>query len=149
MGGLITQDKNYSYNKNDYRKARSSKEILIPLIIRHEGLEPFQTPFRITFPEMRQWNTIHGYPINKEIVPSKGRENFIYLQNQEDLIPAVIKQFENYMNKPKNYGLPDKPTLEEAIRIFDQTGANGKLDFLKTQGIDTSLSLEEIFNGEK
>ena len=147
MGSLITNSKSYSYTKSDF--AQANKETMaanfIDGIVQHEGLEPFQTPFRISNDTMRQWNTIHGYKINKDIVPSKGREKFIYLQNQEDVIPAIRQQFLNYVTNPEKYGLPENPTVEQAVKVFDQTGAQGKLNFLKKYGIDSSMSLKELF----
>ena len=116
----------------------------IDLTIQHEGLEPLQTPFKITSEEMRNWKTIHGFKINKEAKPSKGRENFIYLENQEDLKPAVKQQFINYSTKPEKYGLKNNPTVTDAIRIFDQTGAEGKLKFLQQKGIDTNMLLNDL-----
>lgn len=147
MGSVITQDKSYSYGKTDFLQANKENmaDNFLEGIVQHEGLEPFQTPFRITSDEMRNWNTIHGYKVNKEIVPSKGRENFIYLQNQEDLIPALKQQFINYSTNPKKYGLPKDPTVEQAVYKFDQTGAQGKLNFLKKLGIDPSMLLKELF----
>lgn len=128
----------------DIRKL-TFQSILGSNIIQHEGLEPYQTPFKIVNDTMRQWNTIHGFPINKDIKPSKGREKFIYLQKQEDVLPSVISQLKNYATNPKKYGLPDNPTIEDAIRIFDQTGAKGKLEFLKKNKIDVRTRLKELF----
>jgi hypothetical protein len=147
MGSVITQDKSYSYTKADFKQANKEalSENFLQGVIQHEGLEPYQTPFRITSEAMRNWKTIHGYKINKEIVPSKGRENFIYLLNQEDLFPAVRQQFMNYATNPKKYGLPQNPTVEQAVKVFDQTGAQGKLNFLKKMGIDSTVLLEELF----
>ena len=119
--------------------------LLANAIATHEGLEPFQTPFKITNDEMRKWNTIHGFKINKKVVPSKGREGFLYLQRQEDLMPAIIAQLKSYTTKTKQFGLPDNPTIEDAIRIFDQTGAKGKLEFLQKNNIDTKFKLKELF----
>ena len=116
----------------------------IDLIIQHEGLEPYQTPFKITSEEMRNWKTIHGYKINQKAKPSKGRENFIYLEKQEELKPSVEQQFTNYVLKPKEFGLKENPTLAEAVKVFDQTGAEGKIKFLKDNGIDVNKSLLDI-----
>jgi hypothetical protein len=88
---------------------------------------------------------IHGYELDWTKTPSEGRENFLYLKNQEDLLPAVKQQFLNYMQKPQNYNLPKNPTISDAVRVFDQTGAQGKLGFLEQLGIDTSKLLSEIF----
>ena len=119
----------------------------IDLTIQHEGLEPFQTPFKITSEAMRGWDTIHGFKIDKKIKPSKGRENFIYLENQENLKPAVRQQFINYATKPESFeGLKGKKniTVADAVRVFDQTGAEGKLKFLQQKGIDTNMLLNDL-----
>lgn len=140
----------------DYRKEFFEKEArnameehVLDLIIQHEGLEPYQTPFRITRPQMREWSTIHGFPVDRERVPSKGRENFLYLRNQEDLLPAVRQQFINYMKNPKKYGLKKTPTLEDAVKVFDQTGAEGKLKYLFKGGVSAESPLTEYFDGEE
>ena len=104
---------------------------IIHTILKHESLVEGQTPFRITGPNMRKWNTIHGLKINKNPNAPKNRQNFIFLENPSEVPIAVKKQFENYAYNPQKYGLPYNPTLEDALKTFDQTGAKGKLNFLK------------------
>lgn len=116
------------------------------LIVKHEGLEPGQTPFRITNPEMAKWKTIHGKKINHKAVKSKGRENFFYLEKPDEVKPAVEQQFKNYYQVPAKYNLPSNPTVEQAVRVFDQSGADGKLKMLKDNGVDVSQPLSNIFN---
>lgn len=120
------------------------QEDFVSLILQHEGLLPGQTPFRITSPAMRKWKTVHGYPIAKGVAP-KGRENFLFLQNPMDVFPAVRKQFKNYLTKPGRYGLKGAPTVMQAISIFDQTGAQGKANFLRSRGIDPNAMLADVF----
>ena len=94
---------------------------------------------------MAQWNTIHGYKIDKKAAKSKGRENFFYLKNADEVKPAVEKQFKNYYQVPAKYSLPSNPTVEQAVRKFDQTGADGKLKMLKDNGIDVNQPLANVF----
>jgi len=122
---------------------------LTEFVMKHEGLEAKQTPFRITNPDMSKWSSMFDDTIKLELDPnaqkSKGRENFLYLKRQEDLLPAISEQFRRYAQNPSNYGLPDNPTIEDAVRKFDQTGADGKLEFLEQNGIDTQQPLENLF----
>lgn len=112
-------------------------------VVKHEGLEEGQTPFRITSDAMGKWSTIHGFKIDHKRVKPKERKNFIYLENAADVKPAVRKQFENYQKTPKKYNLPDNPTVEDAVRVFDQTGADGKLKYLEKNGIKRGDPLED------
>jgi hypothetical protein len=134
--------RNYNYNKDYYKDILQN--MFINAIIQHEGLEPYQTPFRITSPEMRKWKTIHGFEIDWE-KNKKGRKNFIYLKRQEDLIPAIKQQFINYMTTPEKYKLPKNVTIADAIKKFDQTGAEDKLKFLESKGINKNWYLSDIF----
>lgn len=124
-----------------------SSDSLVNAIVSHEGLLPKQTPFRITSPAMGNWNTIHGFEIDKTSPRPSNRRNFIFLKNPEDVPKAVKQQFLNYRNKPSRYGLSAEPTLEEAIRVFDQTGADGKISFLKKKfpSINLSAPLSNYF----
>lgn len=119
------------------------KKNLTDLVITHEGLVPFQTPFRITDDEvsvpkgkrkMREWTSMFDKTLRIELDPmakkAKGTENFLYLKRQEDLYPAVEEQFRRY--EEYSPGM----TVEQAIRKFDQTGPDGKLDFLEKFGIN-------------
>src|SRR3990167_9077070 len=125
-------------------------EHFVDLIIQHEGLEEYQTPFRITSPEMAQWKTIHGKKISVNAKKSKGREKFIYLENKEDIPVAVRRQFINYSKTPQKYGIkPVNPTIEEGVRVFDQTGAEGKIKFLKSKGIDTKAKLKDVLSNDE
>ena len=101
------------------------------LIMKHEGLEAGQTPFRITSPEMRTWHKILGFPIAKTPAKSEGRNNFIYLENPSDVPKAIIAQFQSYASNPTKYGLSADATLGDAIKKFDQSGAHGKMEYLK------------------
>ena len=105
---------------------------ITPLIIEHERLLPKQTPFRITNPIMRQWNTIHGFPIDKTTPVPRNRRNFFFLQNPNDVPKAIEQQFRNYADRPSKYQLPNIPTLEDAIRKFDQENPDDKMEYIKT-----------------
>lgn len=104
---------------------------ILNTVLRHEALLNGQTPFRITNPSMKKWNTIHGFEIDKNPQAPSNRQNFIFLKNPQEVPLAVKKQFVNYANNPQKYGLPNNPTLEDAIRTFDQSGSNGKMNFIK------------------
>jgi hypothetical protein len=103
---------------------------IVNLITKHEGLEKGQTPFKITNPKMKSWDTILGFKIDKDAQKQPNRQNFIYLENPSDVTKAVKKQFENYATNPTKYGLPPNVTLKDAISKFDQTGAKGKISYL-------------------
>lgn len=119
------------------------------LVMQHEGLEPFQTPFRITDPSMKKWTSMFDdtlrVKLNPNAVKGEGRQNFLYLQRQEDLVPAIAEQFRRYATNPKKYKLPDNPTVAQAIKKFDQTGAAGKIRFLEENGVSTSVPLTTLF----
>lgn len=118
---------------------------LIKNILIHEDLLPFQTPFRITNFSMNNWKTILGYTISHNPKP-EGRTNFIFLTNQEDVFKSVKQQFLNYNYNPDKYGIGPDPTIEQAIRLFDQTGSDGKIKFLKEkiQDFDETKPLEDL-----
>lgn len=115
-------------------------------IAKHESLVPFQTPFRITSSSMRNWRSIFDdtlrISLNPDFNKPKGRENFLYLKNKEDLIPAISEQFRRYAKR--NPGI----TVEQAIRIFDQTGAIGKIKYLENNGYSRHQKLIELLEGE-
>jgi len=115
--------------KNELESSMSLDE-LIPFILKHEGLIEKQTPFRYTSNVMRQWDTIHGFPIDKESSRPSNRKNFIFLKNHNDVPKAVKKQFENYVQYPDRYGFSSNPSLGEALAKFDQSGVAGKIEFL-------------------
>jgi len=121
----------------------------VDLIIKQEGLEPFQTPFRITDPSMRKWVSMFDDTMRLKLNPKakkgEGRDNFLYLLNQEDLKPAVAEQFRRYYSKPKKYGLPENVSVADAVKKFDHSNPAGKLKFLQQNGIDTSRPLREMF----
>ena len=105
-------------------------DTLVKYVLIQEGLLPFQTPFRITSPAMANWNTILGFPISHDPKPD-GRTNFIFLKNQDDVAKAVKQQFINYSENPIKYGLPENPTVGNAINIFDQSGTRNKIKYLE------------------
>ena len=149
MSNPSIMDRIYQINKEktfDDTTPQISINDFINAILTHEGLLEGQTPFRITNPKMREWNTIHGFQIDKETPIPQNRRNFIFLRNPHEVPLAVKKQFENYVNYPSRYGMNQSPTIEEAIRIFDQTGADGKIRFLKRKfpNINLQLPLSEL-----
>lgn len=111
-------------------------------IIQHEGLLPNQTPFRITDPTMSKWvsmfDSTNKIMLNPNIKKPKGRENFLYTMNPEDVHPAVMEQLRLYATRDPEI------TLEKAMRTFDQTGAKGKLKFLAQQGYDIKAPLSSF-----
>lgn len=120
----------------------------------HEGLEPGQTPFRITSDNMAKWQSMFDDTIRLGLDPeaskSPGREAFLYAKNPDDVFPAIIEQFRRYTYNPEKYGLPEDPTVEQAIRVFDQTGADDKIAFLQEElGIDPSVSLRVLFEEDE
>ena len=116
--------------KENINVAQPSIDEIVNLIIKHEGLLPKQTPFRITSPAMKNWDTILGFKVNKNAVKPKGRENFIFLVNQEDVAKAIKKQFSNYATTPSKYEFESPPTLKDALAKFDHTGVEGKIQFM-------------------
>ena len=69
----------------------SVQDKFIDSLADHEGLLPFQTPARFEAKD-----TYLGYPIKKDYTKPKGREAFIFLENQEDVKPSIKKQFQTY-----------------------------------------------------
>lgn len=112
------------------------------LIIQHEGLVPFQTPFRITSDDMAKWVSMFDDTIGIQLDPNfkkpKDRQNFLFLKNKDDVFPAVQEQFRRFSERQPGI------TVEDAVRIFDQTGADGKLNFLKQHGIKGDAKLETL-----
>jgi len=125
----INQPQPQNEFKNELEPSMSLDELL-PFILKHEGLIEKQTPFRYTSNIMRQWDTIHGFPIDKESSRPNNRKNFIFLKDPNDVPKAVKKQFENYAKYPNRYGFSSNPSLGEALAKFDQSGVAGKIEFL-------------------
>lgn len=117
---------------------------LVDLILKHEGLAEGQTPFRVTNPEMAKWKTVLGYKVSNKPKP-KGRENFIFLDDPAQVKAAVTEQMKRYYQIPAKYKLNSDPTVEQAVRVFDQSGAKGKLELLKKNGIDVKQPLSSHF----
>jgi len=149
---LTTQESRQLYKdlppQSDLEKSVSYNfDTIVNGILQHEGLVKGQTPFRYTSPRMRKWNMIHGFEIDKISPKPANRINFIFLKNPAEVPMAVKKRFENYTNAPHKYGLSSKPTLEEAIRVFDQTGADDKIKYLKqrTPSLNMQQPLKNFF----
>ena len=119
---------------------------IIEVLLEHENLLPKQTPFRITNPIMKHWNTILGFKIDKNPIVPATRRNFIYLINPLEVPLAVRKQFERYSLTPENYGLPTNPSLEQSLKIFDQSNALAKIAYMvsKIPNLDVTQSLKNF-----
>ena len=138
----------------DERKA-IWQETLSNNIMMHEGLEPLQLPFRITSPEMGKWSSMFDdevggkLKLNAKAIKAPGREKFLYVTKQEDVLRGISIQFKRYATH-KNYEEwrlkhGGEPTIADAVKLFDQTGADGKLTYLQKSGIDTNTKLKEIY----
>ena len=119
--------------KESNRKELRTIDTIINLIMRHEGLEPKQTPVRITSNKMRQWNHVLGFDIDKDYLHDPARGNFFYLEDPSKVDDLIKKIFRLYTIYPQKYGLPKNPTLKQCLYKFDQTGAKGKIAFLKSK----------------
>jgi len=119
---------------------------IVKLIAKHEGLIEGQTPFRITSPEMRSWNKIHGFVIDKDKPKPPDRKNFIFLENPEDVPKAIKQQLLNYATNPAKYGLKPNVSLKDALKKFDQSGVAGKLDYLQKNlpNLDINMPLSRF-----
>lgn len=107
-----------------------SLDDIVDAIIKHEGLVKGQTPFRITNPSMKNWNTIHGLEIDKDTPKPVGRENFIFLKDASKVADAIKAQFKKYAKYPARYGFKGAPSLIDALAEFDQSGLSGKVAFI-------------------
>lgn len=124
---------------------------IVQWMLKHEGVTGNKTPTQITSPEMRNWTHL----LDKDGVPHTGykikknpKSRFIHLENPEDVPKAMAEQFRRYLANPKAYiNLPSNPTLEQAIRVYDQTGANGKIKFLTDHipGLNVNKKLKDFF----
>ena len=137
------------FQRQESSLPESIQKVAIPknftdLVIEHEDLVPFQTPFRITSDGMGKWVSMFDDTLTVQLDPAfnkpEDRKNFLFLKNQDDLSPAVEEQFRRYAER--NPGI----SITDAIRIFDQTGADGKIDFLKKRGINTDAQLSSVIN---
>lgn len=125
-------------------------------IIEHENLQPNQLPFRVTDDgvkyskgkrPMREWTSMFDDTIKTPLDPkakkAKGTENFLYTTDEKHKKPAVEEQFRRY-----DEGEPGI-SVDKAVRKFDQTGAEGKLKYLKQNGIDPKSKLGEHIMSRK
>jgi hypothetical protein len=96
---------------------------------------------------MRKWKTIHGFKIDNTTPKPKGRENFIFLVNNDDVKKAIKKQLFNYANNPSRYGLTSSPSIKDALAIFDQSGLKGKLKFISNSlpNLNINNTLASLF----
>jgi hypothetical protein len=117
-------------NQSIQKENKVNMSDFITHLLKHEGLETRQTPIRITFKHMRNWDTILGYPVYKGAKPPE-RQNFFYVKNPNDVKPLTTQVFLNYLKDPLRWRLPRNPTIGQAIRVFDQSGASDKIAYLK------------------
>jgi len=112
--------------------SRSSTNLdqIVNIMIKHEGLLPGETPFRITSPEMKKWNSFLGFAIDKTIPKPQDRQNFIYFKNPDDVPKAVKAQMLRYIQNPERYNLSANPTVKEVVHKFDQSGAANKIRYM-------------------
>jgi len=143
---LPLQIKNQQPKQPKQSTTNISMNEFITHVLHHEGLaDPRQTPVRITFKHMREWDTLYGYPLYKG--PKKpGTENFFYMQNPEDVRKVVTKVYMNYLENPQKWGLHNNPTIKAAVHKFDQSNAKGKLDYFKKhiKGFDENAPLKSL-----
>jgi len=124
------------------------REDFVSGVIEHEDLVENQTPFRVTHPSMRNWTSMFEQTINAPVDPNyekpEGRENFMFVpEGNADTIPGMVfEQFRRYAERDPSV------TIGEAIKTFDQTGAKGKLKFLKDRGFNQDDKLQEILYQE-
>lgn len=130
-------------------RKQAFQETLVSQVIQHEGLAPFQTPFRITHPSMNKWTSMFDdtikLPLDKKTPKPKGRENFLFVKKQEDVPKGINEWFKRRAVNPKKYGMSKDVTIAEAMAQFDQSGLAGKLLFLTKSGVDINTKLKEIY----
>lgn len=90
---------------------------------------------------MRQWNHIYGFEVDKNNPKTPHTKNFFYLKRSEDVVPAVKALFKKYVIKYND------PTLEKAIRIFDQEHPDAKMSFIlrNMPSVDMKAKLSTYF----
>jgi len=143
----VKQNKPTAPKQNKTQAPNAHIDNIIDTVLEHEGLLPGQTPFRITNKNMRNWDRFLGFPINKKPQAPSNRKNFLFFKNPEHVKPAVKQQLQRYVENPKQFGLSRNPTLEEALRKFDQTNVNAKIRYLKSEipNLDIRTPLKDLF----
>jgi len=122
---------------------------IISVMLEHENVIPGQTPARITHPNMRSWKTYQGFPtMTDDSKKPRDRRNFIFLKNPGDVPAAVKKQLSRYVSMPSRFGLPNNPTLGEAMLVFDQQNPRPKMEYMKSKllTVDFSRPLADYLN---
>lgn len=134
LNELADKEQQKAYNQMkpfpQQKQTRMTLDELTKYILKQEGVHGRQTPFRITSHEMRDWDTFQGFPVYHGKVPLR-EHNFIHLKNPEDVPKAVKRQFLSYKEDPHEFRLGNNPTVGQAIRVFDQSNAEGKLAYLR------------------
>ncbi len=132
-------------NKKEKTKLPKNKilDILTDITEQTEGLLPGQTPLRITNENMRKWKTIQGIPVIYPEDMPKDRNNFFWVA--PGMEKEVIKrQWKSYFKNPAKFGLTDKSTLKDIIKVFDQTNPKNKIKLLERMNIDPESKLNEF-----
>jgi len=120
-------------------------EALTDATVATEGLVPGQTPLRITNPEMRNWKTIQGVPVDKKAKIPSDRKNFFFVAPNR-VRDVIHRQFKRYFENPKKYNLSEESTIEDVIKKFDQERPINKINFLKDNNIDTKMKIKDARN---
>jgi hypothetical protein len=128
------------FNLKDSPASSVNLDEIVKVIIEHEGLIPGQTPFRYTSQEMKEWNDINGFAIDKTSPKPLNRQNFIFLKNPQDVPKAVKAQLIKYIKNPSKYNLKSDPTIKQIIEKFDQTGAQDKIKYLLARLPDLDIN---------
>ena len=140
--------KQIGQKQQEQQKQNINLYTIVQKVLDHENLDPKQTPFRITSPTMKKWNSIYGFKIDKKFVPPHDKRKFLYLQNPADVSKAVTVLFKNYAENPDKYGFSSEPTLKQALEKFDQSGCKGKIDFLQRniKGLNINKKLKDFIS---
>ena len=145
MADISTLLQAIALNKKEKSRLPKNKilDYLTDVTEQTEGLLSGQTPIRITNESMRKWKTIQGIPVQYPEDMPKDRENFFWVA--PGMEKEVIKrQWKSYFKNPKKFGLDNNSTIEDIVKIFDQTNPKNKLKLLKEMDIDPKSKLNEF-----
>lgn len=127
---------------------------LTDVTLKTEGLIPGQTPLRIEWKEGKEKtgqegspykDTIQGIPIDWEAwrKAPEDRKNFYFVApGSRDKV--IERQYRNYFKSPEDYEMNEEATVEDAIRTFDHTRPENKLNILERMGIDIKKKLKDF-----
>jgi hypothetical protein len=123
-------------------------DILTQSTMQTEGLIPGQTPLRMPDNKKHAFkNTVQGVPLDwgAHAKAPKERQNFYFVQPGSEQ-KVIKKQWQNYFNKPGNYGLTDESTISDVIKKFDQERPINKLKILEKNNIDIKMKIKDVRN---